>query len=105
MLFHSLTFSFFCLIIQYTSGLKDQIQPSESISLRVTLFNGWNNIISMKPELKTLEWDILNPDQLINLEINKKRRSSINPDIHHSEVPSSGDIKLKLNQMISLSKT
>ena len=54
-------------------------------------------------ELKTLEWDVFNPDPLINLEINKKRRtlalfnleikkksvSSINPDIHHSKVPSS----------------
>ena len=28
-------------------------------------------------ELKTLEWDILNPDRLINLEINYKRRTSI----------------------------
>ncbi len=25
----------------------------------------------MDPELKTLEWDILNPDRLINLEINR----------------------------------
>ena len=29
------------------------------------------------PELKTLEWNILNPDRLINLEINNKRRTSI----------------------------
>ena len=28
-------------------------------------------------ELKTLEWDILNPDLFINLEINNKRRTSI----------------------------
>ena len=49
------------------------------------------------PELETLEWDILNPDRLINLEvqtlfnleINKKRRLRITPDIHHSKVPSS----------------
>jgi len=27
-------------------------------------------------ELKSLEWDILNPDLLINLEINNKRRTS-----------------------------
>ena len=54
-------------------------------------------------ELKTLEWDVFNPDPLINLVINKKRRtlalfhleikkksgSSINPDIHYSKVPSS----------------
>ena len=58
---------------------------------------------SKYPELKTLEWDILNPDRLINLEINNKRRtsiinleikkksgSSLNPDIHHLKVPSSG---------------
>ena len=31
----------------------------------------------MAPELKTFEWDILNPDGLINLEINNKRRTSI----------------------------
>ena len=30
-----------------------------------------------RPELKTLEWDILNPDRLINLEINNERRTSI----------------------------
>ena len=28
-------------------------------------------------ELKTLEWNILNPDLLINLEISNKRRTSI----------------------------
>ena len=27
-------------------------------------------------EFKTLEWDILNPDRLINMEINIKRRTS-----------------------------
>ena len=31
----------------------------------------------IKSELKTLEWDILNPDRLINLEIKNKRRTSI----------------------------
>jgi len=35
---------------------------------------------SCRPELKTLEWDIL------NLEIKKKRKSGINLDIHHSKV-------------------
>ena len=55
-------------------------------------------------ELKTLEWDILNPDRLINLEINnkrrtifnldiKKKRSIIDFDIHHSKVFSSEQIK------------
>ena len=34
-------------------------------------------IIFLRSELKTLEWDILNPDRLINLEINNKRRTSI----------------------------
>ena len=43
-------------------------------------------------ELKTLEWDILNPDRLIDLEINIKKRTSINPDILNSKVPSSGYI-------------
>ena len=28
------------------------------------------------PELKTLEWDILNPDRIINLEIKNERRTS-----------------------------
>ena len=41
-------------------------------------------------ELKTLEWDILNPDRIINLEIKKKSGLSLNPDIHHSKVFSSG---------------
>ncbi len=31
----------------------------------------------MVTELKTLEWDILNPDRLINQEINNKRLTSI----------------------------
>ena len=31
----------------------------------------------MNTELKTLEWDIFNPDQLINLEINNKKKTSI----------------------------
>jgi len=58
---------------------------------------------TLYPGAETLEWDILNPDRLINLEINNKRRisiiileikkksgSSINPDIHQFKVPSSG---------------
>ena len=35
-----------------------------------------------EPELKTLEGDILNPDLLINLEINNKRRTSYNLEIN-----------------------
>ena len=31
----------------------------------------------IKPELGAFEWNILNPDQLINLEIINKRRTSI----------------------------
>ena len=42
----------------------------------------------------TFEWDILNPDRIINLEIKKKGGLSINPDIHHSKVPSSDQIIL-----------
>ena len=62
----------------------------------------------IRQELKTLEWDILNPDRLIiwrlitrgeqalfNLEIKKKSGSNINPEIHHSKVPSSGGIFLE----------
>ena len=30
---------------------------------------------SMCPELKTFEWDILNPDRIINLEIKNERRT------------------------------
>ena len=50
----------------------------------------------------TFEWDILNPDRIINLEIKmsgeqaifnlqikKKSGLSLNPDIHHSKVFSS----------------
>jgi len=59
------------------------------------------------PELKTLEWNILNPNLLINLEINnkgdqalfnlkikKKKRLSIDLDIHHSKVSSSDKVKI-----------
>ena len=35
-----------------------------------------------------------NPDRLINLEIKKKSGSCINPDIHHSKVPSSDQMRL-----------
>ena len=34
-------------------------------------------VTAEKPELKTLDYDILNPDRSINLEINNKRRTSI----------------------------
>ena len=40
-------------------------------------------------QLKTFEWDILNPDWLINLEINKRMRSNNVIDIHRSKVFSS----------------
>ena len=33
------------------------------------------DIKNIRPELKTFEWDILNPDQLINLEINNKKKT------------------------------
>ena len=62
---------------------------------------------SKRSELKTLEWDILNPDRIIiwrlkirgeqaifNLEIKKKSGLSLNPDIHHSKVFSSDCLKL-----------
>ena len=60
-------------------------------------------ILDYKPELRTFKWDILNPDRLINLEINnrrrkriiwsleikKKRKLSIDLNFHHSNVFSS----------------
>ena len=39
-----------------------------------------------RTELKTFGWDILNPVLLINLEIKKKRGSSIDLDIHQPKV-------------------
>ena len=59
--------------------------------------------LKLSSELKTLAWDVLNPDRsinleiiitrgeqaLFNLEIKKNSGSSINPDIHHSKVPGS----------------
>ena len=69
------------------------------------------------PRLKTLEWDILNPDRLNNLEINNKMRtsviklrlkiktksgSSINLDIHHLKVPSSAQINDFLYNLFTL---
>ena len=50
-----------------------------------------------------LEWDLLNTDQLINLETKNKRRTSINPDIHHSKVPSSGHLAVKVLRRYILS--
>ena len=43
-----------------------------------------------KIKVENLEWDIFNPDRLINLEINNKSGLSNNLDIHNSKVPSSG---------------
>ena len=68
----------------------------------------WRMNLSDLPELKTLECDILNPDLLINLEIEfmekkqaifnleikKKSGLSITPNIHHSKAPSSDHISL-----------
>ena len=45
--------------------------------------------INKKVELGLKTCDFLNPDRLISLEIKKKSGTSINPDIHHSKVPSS----------------
>ena len=63
----------------------------------------------VRTELGTFKWDILNPDRLFNLEINnrgeqalfylkikEKRRSSIDLDIHHSNVFCSVQIILEI---------
>ena len=47
-------------------------------------------VVDSCSEMGTFEWDILNPDRIINLEIKKKSGLSLNPDIHHSKVVSSG---------------
>ena len=64
-----------------------QIQKGTNLKVRNVLINS---------ELKTYEWNIFNPNQLVgleqvlfNLEIKKKIGSRINSDIHHSKVPSS----------------
>ena len=53
----------------------DILLSLKDIEFNVNIYN----IKYIQTELKTkvLEWDILNPDQLINLEINNKRRTSI----------------------------
>ena len=57
-----------------------------------------HNTQVLSSELRTLAWDILNPDRFINLEINNKRktslikknrRSSTDLDIRHSKAFSS----------------
>ena len=56
--------------------------------MRVLIFNGTQNLkfcihhldwLNLRnfPELKTFEWDILNPDRIINLEIKNEKRTSI----------------------------
>ena len=81
--------------------MKDRLQETWNQDIgnlepgyRITRKPGYM-IISI-PELKTLEFDTLNSDRLINLEIKKKRRSSINLDSHHSKIPSSGYIDLRI---------
>ena len=49
--------------------------------IRTFIFPGYSSTIKHYPdvicsELKTLEWDILNPDRIINLEIKNERRTS-----------------------------
>ena len=53
----------------------DILLSLKDIEFNVNIYN----IKYIQTELKTkvLEWDILNPDQLINLEINNKRKTSI----------------------------
>ena len=36
----------------------------------------WKCSVKMCSELKTFEWDILNPDRIINLEIKNERKTS-----------------------------
>ena len=45
--------------------------------LNLTLEQIKGDIVLKQSELKTFEWDILNPNQSINLEINNKKRTSI----------------------------
>ena len=56
------------MVSRYLSMVQKNIQSWEF------LYCGFQDQCS---ELKTLELDILNLDRLINLEINKKRRTSI----------------------------
>jgi len=44
------------------------------------------------PRIKFVDLDIWSRDY-VSLEISKKRGLSVNPDIHHSKVPSSGFTK------------
>ena len=77
------------------------MRDKSNIKTSIILKSFYN--IGVRPELKTLECDILNPDLLtfleikfmqgeqaiFNLDIKKKFGLSINPDIHHSKVFSS----------------
>ena len=69
----------------YIKVLFSALKPNLSISdfwIPICLQPGGSSSVSFKyqkftqPELKSLEWDILNPDRLINLEINNKRTTS-----------------------------
>ena len=95
----------------YSSLPRNKTGKSSNFSTFSVKF--WNTSIKIYflriffPELKTLEWDVLNPDRLklirrlitrgeqafFNLEIKKKSRPSINHDIHHSKVLSSDIFK------------
>ena len=51
---------------------KDIINPKDNY-FKTVFFS----LFEKRPERKTFEWDILNPDRIINLEIKKKSGLSI----------------------------
>ncbi len=60
--------SYFCFVLFLPPSIYQKLFFSSILQ---------KNIHLISTELKTLEWDILNPDRLINLEINNMRRTSI----------------------------
>ena len=58
-------------------SIKVSCIQSSSLDIHTCIQSkGFSIVINTVPERKTLEWDILNPDLLINLVINNKRRTS-----------------------------
>ena len=71
------------MYIDNLKSLKDNCIPKKWICFSLPSFKLWVNTTKLRvdkknrSELGTLEWDILNPYRLSNLEINNMRRTSI----------------------------
>ena len=81
LLFYARSGSLLFKFIQVNHGnpVRITIEDVEQLIIKYCLKKMLRDVINLYvvwPELKTLEWDILNPDRIINLEIKFMRKTS-----------------------------